>query len=365
MSKGWKTEGRRFLCICIAVLVSASAPANPAKLFQTGNKAYAAGRFDDAANAYREAAAEAPGSADIHYNLGNAQYRGGRLEEAQLSFEYAASIAETDTLRSQCWYNLANCMVKTAEALRESEPQAAVAYCRQAAGLYRSALECNAGFDDAAYNLEISQRIAAAIVEEIRKQEEKEQQKNELIKYIREKLEEFIERQSQLIETKVAGEPQKLLEQDTRALAEVMEASGLHAEIALPDGSRIPGPLAETYGHTVKAANAMARPDPPTALAELVAALGAAPEDPDRRNGDPDEDSDDYDDSDMNYEESDKDADMYEEADPFGDFSEYEEIHGVPPPNQTEMDILAEETRNQERRKEKKVGEYKKVERDW
>jgi hypothetical protein len=29
------------------------------------------------------------------------------------------------------------------------------------------------------------------------------------------------------------------------------------------------------------------------------------------------------------------------------------------------MDILAEEIRNQERRKEKKAGEYKKVEKDW
>ena len=67
----------------------------------------------------------------------------------------------------------------------------------------------------------------------------------------------------------------------------------------------------------------------------------------------------------MEYEESDEEADMYEEADPFGDFSEYEEIRGVPPPNQTEMDILAEEVRNQERRKEKKAGEYKAVEKDW
>jgi hypothetical protein len=161
------------------------------------------------------------------------------------------------------------------------------------------------------------------------------------------------------------GEPQKILEQETRALAKVMEDSGLHQEIELPDGSKVLGPLKETFEHTLKAADAMAIPDPPTALAELVAALGSAPDDPDQNESNADEDSEEYDDSDMNEEESDQDAEMYEEADPFGDFSEYEEIRGVPPPNQTETDILAEEIRNQERRKGKKAGEYKKVEKDW
>jgi len=339
--------------------------ANPAKLFSEGNRAYAEGRFDDAINAYLEATAESPESAEILYNLGNAQYRAEAFEEAAGSYEQAASLAETGALRSRCWYNMANCMVKTAEALRESEPQAAVQRCRQAAWLYRTALEYDTGFGDAAYNLEVSQRIAASIAEEIREQEEKQQQENDLVKYIRKKLEELIERQTRLIETQDTGEPQKTLEQETRALAKVMEDSGLHEDIEMPDGTRLPGPLKETFGHTGQAAEAMAVPDQPTALAELVAALGTAPEDPDKQNGEADEDSEEYDDSDMNYEESDQDAEMYEEADPFGDFSEYEEIRGVPPPNQTETDILSEEIRNQERRKQKKAGEYKKVEKDW
>ena len=275
------------------------AHANPAHLFRDGNKAYAAGRFNEAAKAYQKAASEAPESAEILYNLGNAQYRAGSLTEAQVSFEYAASIAGSDSLRSQCWYNMANCMVKTAEAFRESEPQAAVQYCQQAAWLYRTALEYNNDFSDAAYNLEMSQRISAAIVKEIREQEEKEQQENELIKYLREKLEEFIERQTKLIETKVASEPQRILEKDTRELAKVMEDSGLHADFDLPDGTKMPGPLKETYDHTLKAADAMAVPDQSTALAELIAALGAAPEDPDQQDGESADDSEDYADSDM------------------------------------------------------------------
>jgi len=362
--EGLKVAGRRSL-LCLALLVASMANANPAKLFDAGNRAYAEGRFDDAADAFHKAAAEEPESATILYNLGNAQYRAGAFEDAAGSYEQAASLAQTDALRSRSWYNMANCMVKMAGALREKEPQAAMQQCRQAAWLYRTALEYDAGFADAAYNLEISQRIAASIAEEIRKKEEKKQQENELVKYIRKKLKEFIDRQTALIASQETGEPQKALEQETRELAKMMADSGLHQTIKLPDGGTVDGPLKETYGHTLKAADAMAVPDQPTALAELVAALGAAPDDPDKKEGEADEDSEECDNSDMNYEQSDEDAETYEEADPFGDFSEYEEIRGVPPPNQSESDILSEEIRNQQRRKQKKAGEYKKVEKDW
>ncbi|MCK4564303.1 MAG: VWA domain-containing protein, partial [Verrucomicrobia bacterium] len=251
LSNRWKP--RKVHLLLGLLLFAGSVRANPAKLFQKGNKAYAEGRFDAAANAYQEAAADAPESAEILYNLGNAQFRAGGFEEAQASYEYAASLAKTDAMRSQCWYNLGNCMVKMSEGFRENEPQAAVEYCRQAAWLYRTALEYNPDFGEAAYNLEISQRMAASMVEEIREQEEQEQQENELIKYIREKLAEFIERQSTLLDAKRTGEPQMVLEEDTRALAKVMENSGLHADIALPDGTAMPGPLKETYEHTVTA----------------------------------------------------------------------------------------------------------------
>ncbi|MDH3982506.1 MAG: tetratricopeptide repeat protein, partial [Kiritimatiellaceae bacterium] len=339
--------------------------ANPTKLFQTGNKAMADGRFEEAINIYHEAAEEAPESAEIHYNLGNAQYRAAGFEDAMASFEYAASMSDTDAMRSTCWYNIGNCMVKTSERLRETDPHSAASYCQQATWFYRMALDYNRNFSDAAYNLEITQLMVADIEEEIRRQEEKEQQENELIQYIRKKLEEFIQRQTRLLEVKDTGERQRALEKETRELAGVMEESGLHKDIDFPDNTTVPGPLKEPFVHTGNAAEAMALPDQPTALAELIAALKTVPENPNQQDGDSDENSENDEEHDMEYEESEEDADMYEEADPFGDFSEYEEIRGVPPPNQTEMDILTEEVRNQERRKEKKAGEYKAVEKDW
>ncbi len=245
------------LLFCILFLTG-TAQANPTELFQKGNKALATERFEEAINAYQEAAAKAPKSAEIYYNLGNAQYRAGGFEEAIDSFEVAASLARTDSMRSQSKYNLANCIVKIGEGLREVDPHAAANHYLQAMGLYRLALDYNPEFGDAAYNLEICQRISALIKDEIRDQEEKKKQ-----------------------------------------------------------------------------------------------------------DGESNEDSENEDDSDMDYGESSEDAGLYEAANPFGDFSEYEEIRGVPPPNKTEMDILAEEVRNQDARKKKRAGEYKPVEKDW
>lgn len=257
MSKGRKLEYR--CALSYLLLLAGTAGANPSELFGEGNRALAEKRFEAAINLYMQAAEAAPEAAEIQYNLGHAQYRSGAFIDAAGSYELAASLAETDAMRSRCRYNMGNCMVRVAEGLRETDPHAAAGYCRQAAGFYRAALEYSNDFPDAAYNLEISLRIAASIERQIREQEEKK----------------------------------------------------------------------------------------PT------------------QEADPDESSENEDDSDMDCEVSVEEAEMYEEADPFGDFSEYEEIRGVPPPNQTEMDILAEEIQNQARRKKKKAGAYKAVEKDW
>ena len=353
------------LIVVLACWVAASANARLVKWFQAGNKALTEQRHDDAANHFRAAIADSPESAEPYYNLGNALYRGGAFEEAIAAYEASVALSKSDAVRGRGLYNMGNCVTRLGEAAREADPHAAAAYCRQAAWLYRAALAQDPHFENAAYNLEVTLRTAAGIEEQIRDQEEQEQQQNELFAYIREKLAELIERQTALLQTGETGQAQAQLRKETLELAAAMEASKLHEDIPLPDGTAAPGPLKETWVHTVNAADAMALPDQPTALAELIAALGSAPEDPNQSDQESGEESEDYEDYDMEYEESDMDAEMYEEADPFGDFSEYEEIRGVPPPNQTEMDILAEEVRNQERRKQKKAGEYKQVEKDW
>ncbi len=353
----------RFLLLISTLLAAFNTVASPGIIFKTGNRALAEGKNETAIELYEKALEQAPNSAEIYYNLGTALYRAKQYEAAISAFEFAASNSET--LRARALYNMGNALVKTGEGFRETDLHSAGAYCRQAAWMYRAALDIDPQFSDAAYNLEIAGLITADIEGEIQQKKEQEQQQNEFFRYVREKLEEFIQRQTELIEQQQTGTPQNSLETDTRELADAIAATGLHKDFPLPDGSAAPGPLKETFEHIARAADAMTIPDQPTALAELVAALGAAPQDPNKQGEETDEKSEEYADSDMEYEQSDKDSDMYEEADPFGDFSEYEEIRGVPPPNQTEMDILAEEIRNQELRKEKKSGEYKPAEKDW
>ncbi len=358
ISHRWSLGAVRMLALflCIAGTVTAG----PERLFEEGNKAYAEGRYEAAADAYRSAAEEMDGSAEVLYNLGTAEYRLARFDEAAFAFGAAAALTTDESLHAKCRYNMANCLVQTARKLRVEEPLSAIEQCQQAAVLYREAFARSPAFDNAAFNLEICQRLAAAIAEEVYNQQDQQQQQNELIKYIHDKLQEFIERQTMLIDHPDAVEAQQILENEVRDLTDIMADSGLHSDISLPDGTTIPGPLKITFVHAGLAADAMAVPDQPAALAELIAALDAAPSVPD-----PGSDAAPSDDDTMSYEPSDQDADMYDEADPFGDFSEYEDIRGVPPPNRTEADILTEELRNQERRKQSREGAYKAVEKDW
>ncbi|MBM4131766.1 tetratricopeptide repeat protein, partial [bacterium] len=76
--------------------VTAAAAADPAALLAAGNEAYAAGRFDDARDAYLAARALAPWSADAHYNLGNAHARAGRVGPAVASYLRAQRLAPRD-----------------------------------------------------------------------------------------------------------------------------------------------------------------------------------------------------------------------------------------------------------------------------
>jgi len=371
------------MAVLLLLLAASTASADDvSKLFREGIKAHAAGDYEKAVELFTKASELEPESVEINYNLGIALYRSGNYEEARNYFEYVAMLDAPADMRSRCWYNLANCLIQNAEQIRQQDPYSALEFYQQSAYFYRVALDCDPNNANAAYNLEVAQRLTAQLQEDIRQKEEKEQQQNELLKYIREKLEEFIQRQTALNrsttdETLVAAAEQQIaLEKDTRELIQVIEETKLHEPITFPDGTTEPGPLQKTFEHTVRAADAMNRavtartldqmqPEQKTALEELIAALGSAPSDPDQQENQSDEDSSEKDQSDMDYEESDEEADMYEEADPFGDFSEYEEIRGVPPPNQTEMDILAEELRNQERRKQKKAGQYKSVDKDW
>lgn len=335
------------------------------KWFEQAGKAYADGNYEQALKAYEKSAETSPQSAVVYYNIGNTYYRLGQLAEAQNSFEYAASLSENSHLISLCHYNLGNCLMKIAESAQSENPRLAMAVCQQASSYFRAALRNQADLEDAIYNLEVSLRTITVMEEEIKKQAEEKKEKSALLKRIREKLTEFIARQKQLIVASDVGQAQRQLASETLELTEIISSSGLHQEIIIPDQPPMPGPLNECYKHTVSAEQLMKQPNQDRALAELIAALASLPDDPNQNSDESDDDQSDWDELDEKDSSSDAESGVYEDANPFGDFSDYEEIRSVPPPNKRDIDILQEEIRNQERRKGKKDGKYRPVEKDW
>lgn len=96
-----------------------------------------AGDLERAEEAYRKAAALAPGDAVAHFNLGNVLLARGRPEAAAERFEQAAAL---DPGHPGAWFNLAH----AAEAL--GDPRAALAHLRRA-------VAADPSYADAYYNL--------------------------------------------------------------------------------------------------------------------------------------------------------------------------------------------------------------------
>ena len=85
-----RSGGRLALLAALVSLATASAAADgPPDLFQQGVSAYTAGRYDEAAAAFRQSAAKTPSHGTLQ-NLGNAEWRRGHVGEAILAWERAA-----------------------------------------------------------------------------------------------------------------------------------------------------------------------------------------------------------------------------------------------------------------------------------
>lgn len=84
---------------CVLGILLLAVPAlgrTPEELFDRGNVAYGEGRFEDAAEAYRDALRYGIQDPRLEYNLGNAAFKLGDLGEAILHYERAYRLAPTD-----------------------------------------------------------------------------------------------------------------------------------------------------------------------------------------------------------------------------------------------------------------------------
>lgn len=84
------------LILLLTLVLSFSANAQNAELFEKGNDAYAAGNFEEAVENYEQVLANGETSAALHYNLANAYYRLNRVAPSIYHYEKALQLNPGD-----------------------------------------------------------------------------------------------------------------------------------------------------------------------------------------------------------------------------------------------------------------------------
>jgi len=120
------------------------------RAMKTGNEAYQQGNYTTAQVAFQEATLQKPDNPVAHYNLGTVLYKIGRFDEAAQAFREALARhgGETEGTPNQAhiYYNLGNAQFKTGDLRRAIEA-------------YRHSLRLNPQDADAQHNLALALRL--------------------------------------------------------------------------------------------------------------------------------------------------------------------------------------------------------------
>ncbi len=181
-----------FLCgfVLFSLLFAAILPAfgeSARGLVEEGNEAFGRGEYDTSLKKYQKAGGLVPDSAVVQFNRGAALYRKERYDEAFDAFEQAASQAMTDgdrELETKSRYNMGNSAFRRAERLSLEDPRRGLEEFKRSSGFFQDAVQGSPGFAEAAQNLEISRRAVKQLEELIQQQEQQArdqaQQKQEI-----------------------------------------------------------------------------------------------------------------------------------------------------------------------------------------
>lgn len=113
-----------------------------AGLGQEGNESYAAGRYQEALQAYRDVLVEEPDRLDLHFNIGDALYELGEYAESLAAFRRVDE-SEDEDLVTGSMYNAGNALFQRGQFA-------------EAARAYTQALRRDPTADDARANLELA-----------------------------------------------------------------------------------------------------------------------------------------------------------------------------------------------------------------
>ena len=179
---------RRLTGIITAVsvlVVSAPILADSAgRLVKKGNDSFDRGDLDAAAEYYDLASVKIPESPIVEFNLGNVEYMRGDFAAARSRFEAAALKSRDLTLEAQALYNMGNCAFRQGQRQADSDLEKALEFFKESVEYYSAALEKEPGMPDAAHNLEVARLLIKDLLDAIKKQQEQQQEQQEKLREV-------------------------------------------------------------------------------------------------------------------------------------------------------------------------------------
>lgn len=348
------------------------------QLIKKGNAAYSTGKYDEALDAYEEAAVDALESPQIYFNKGTALYQKQDYAKASEAFKQAAIKSKDIKLETYSKFNLGVLSFREAERLKDSDLKKALEACGQSIRYFQEALELSPEFKEAAENIEMVRLTMKSILDEIekqKKQQEARQQTAEQIQKTIKKQQELLDRNRTLVEEEGRKGKSKDLHDKTQDLAQdqndLQQSTRDLVQQMTPSGQQVPEPVQKAREHMdtatgeQQAAAEKLKQDQPEpagahqekslkALEKALASLSG--------NNKPQQPQSKEQDGDAQQQKKNQPSANNKPANSKDDNKEKASMVQLPDDARS---ILDEEKENKKRRDVFSKGGYKKVEKDW
>jgi len=144
--------------------------------FERGLDFYSSGNYSEALDAFEAGLVKRSDAFPLRYNIGVTHYTLGNYARAEESFAQALEQADGAQNQARSLYNLGNTLYRQAEALIGKDLPSARRTLARSSACYRRVLDIKPDSEDAAYNLEIANTLAAVVVELEKAKKMREQQ---------------------------------------------------------------------------------------------------------------------------------------------------------------------------------------------
>ena len=198
-----------------------------------GNRAFHAGEFAAAIEAYGQGLVDHPDSPVLNFNMGTANYKAGKYTQAISSFSRAQPQIADLKRTAKTAYNVGNAQYKLGAHAAEQNPQAALTAYTNALASYRRALGADPTDQDSKFNYEFVTKRLEELQEKLQNQQQ--QQPDQQPNQQDQQKEQQQPQQSQ-------GQQQKQQEQNEQAKGQEEES----AESSQPDQSEQAGQTPQT-----------------------------------------------------------------------------------------------------------------------